>query len=344
MDLAFDLDREEGDQLVAQYSLIPTPLSRVGPAHCWPGKTENCMSHPALRGTGFYSSDTSRSAFEREKQRYSVFFTTAGQVSRRRRRQGASSSSAMRRSDDWANVRPSGCAPASCVRSSRAVVAEQGPAGQGAGALARRPAGRSPCRLQPRAPLPACAFRTAVHAAGQEPLDDIAALWRRNRERYGISVDRTADYLRWRVDDDPHLSHEYFVPSTTAPLWPATSCTTSSAIPCTSWTCSLTAPQRALPSPHGRPGRAGPAAWRGPHQVPGAAAFAAAAAPARSAGFFDTAVMSPSARPEALPSPAPVLPLPPGRAARRRPGRGPRRAGTSPSSLWKGCRGPHRRP
>jgi len=30
MNLVFDLDREEGDQLVAQYSLIPTPLSVWG--------------------------------------------------------------------------------------------------------------------------------------------------------------------------------------------------------------------------------------------------------------------------------------------------------------------------
>jgi len=52
-----------------------------------------------------------------------------------------------------------------------------------------------------------------VHRAGDEPLEAIAALWARNRQRYGISVDRTAAYLKWRIDDDPHLQHEYLTMS-----------------------------------------------------------------------------------------------------------------------------------
>ncbi|MEE4274570.1 MAG: hypothetical protein V2J16_01690, partial [Thermoleophilia bacterium] len=35
------------------------------------------------------------------------------------------------------------------------------------------------------------------------------ALWERNRRCYGITVDRRADYLRWRVNDDPYIEHEY---------------------------------------------------------------------------------------------------------------------------------------
>ena len=51
MDLMFDLDRPEDDQLIAQYSLIPTPLSVFGKPSL-AGKTENCMSHPDHRRTG----------------------------------------------------------------------------------------------------------------------------------------------------------------------------------------------------------------------------------------------------------------------------------------------------
>jgi hypothetical protein len=207
MDLAFDLDREEGDQLVAQYSLIPTPLSVWG-RPLLAGKTENCMSHPALRGTGFYSKHE-QEWFEREKQRYSVFFTTAGQVSG-----GAVGKVRLKLGyaafDDWANA-------GLWLRTGKlreelaAVVAGKGRPGRAlapwlGALLAAAVQGYSLVRRCRR-----CAYRTAVHGAGQEPLDDIAALWRRNRERYGISVDRTADYLRWRVDDDPHLSHEYLV-------------------------------------------------------------------------------------------------------------------------------------
>jgi hypothetical protein len=54
-----------------------------------------------------------------------------------------------------------------------------------------------------------CGYRTAIHGAADAPLDAIAGLWQRNREPYGISVDRTAGYLQWRVNDDPYIEHEY---------------------------------------------------------------------------------------------------------------------------------------
>jgi hypothetical protein len=207
MDLAFDLDREEGDQLVAQYSLIPTPLSVWG-RPVLAGKTENCMSHPALRGTGFYSRHE-REWFEREKQRYSFFFTTAGQVSG-----GAVGKVRVKLGytafDDWANA-------TLWLRTGKlreeltALVPGKGRASKAlapwlGGLLAVAVQTYSLVRRRHR-----CAYRTAVHAAGQAPLDDIAGLWQRNRERYGISVERTADYLRWRLDGDPHLRHEYLV-------------------------------------------------------------------------------------------------------------------------------------
>jgi hypothetical protein len=54
-----------------------------------------------------------------------------------------------------------------------------------------------------------CGYRVAVHGEADAPLEDIADLWERNRECYGISVDRRVDYLRWRINDDPYIVHEY---------------------------------------------------------------------------------------------------------------------------------------
>ena len=47
--LFFDQERSIEDQLIAQYSLIPTPISLFGKIYI-AGKTENCMSHPDIRG------------------------------------------------------------------------------------------------------------------------------------------------------------------------------------------------------------------------------------------------------------------------------------------------------
>jgi hypothetical protein len=54
-----------------------------------------------------------------------------------------------------------------------------------------------------------CRYRVAVHDAADAPLEAIADLWERNRRRYGVTVDRSAAYLRWRVNDDPHVEHKY---------------------------------------------------------------------------------------------------------------------------------------
>ena len=74
--LAFDKDREEGDKLIMQYSLIPTPFSFWGKSYL-AGKTENCMCHPDLRGKGQFIPHEKES-FEEAKKKYDLFFTTAG--------------------------------------------------------------------------------------------------------------------------------------------------------------------------------------------------------------------------------------------------------------------------
>lgn len=203
MNLLFDLDREEGDQLVAQYSLIPTPLSVWG-RPMLAGKTENCMSHPDCRGTGLYSAHE-REYFEKEKEKYSFFFTTAGTVSagavgRVRSKLGYVAF------DDWANYTL--WLKTSALRGDTGSILKARGAKKLAPVFGALLAGtlQAYCRLRrPRS----CRCRVAVHRPADVPLEEIAALWERNRRRYGITVDRTAAYLRWRVSEDPHVRHEY---------------------------------------------------------------------------------------------------------------------------------------
>ena len=204
MNLVFDLDRDDGDQLVAQYSLIPTPFSVWG-RPVLAGKTENCMSHPDLRGSGLYFSHE-RECFEKEKEKFGLFFTTAGQVAggtvgRLRVKLGYVAF------DDWANYTL--WLRTSALREDLAVIL--GRSGS-ARKLAPVLSGVLAAGLQTYSHLRrrrAGGYRIAVHGTADPPLEVIASLWERNREHYGISVDRTASYLRWRVSDDPYVEHEY---------------------------------------------------------------------------------------------------------------------------------------
>ena len=205
MNLVFDLDREEGDQLIAQYSLIPTPLSVWGRLTV-AGKTENCMSHPDHRGSGLYSSHE-RECFEEEKKRYSFFFTTAGEVAG-----GAVGRVRVKLGyvafDNW--VKYTLWLRTGALREElRAMVAAKGRVGK---ALAPVLSGLLTTVLQAYSHLRrrrTCGYRVAIHGAADAPLEEIARLWERNRERYGITVDRSVKYLQWRIDDDPYIEHEY---------------------------------------------------------------------------------------------------------------------------------------
>ena len=205
MNLVFDLDREEGDQLIAQYGLIPTPLSVWG-RRTVAGKTENCMSHPDCRGSGLYSAHE-RECFEREKKKYGFFFTTAGQaaggsVGRVRMKLGYVAF------DNWVNY-TLWLRTATLRERLRAIVAAKGVVGK---VLAPGLSGLLAMILQMYSHLwrrRTCGYRVAVHGAADAPLEEIASLWERNRELYGISVDRSVDYLQWRINADPYVEHEY---------------------------------------------------------------------------------------------------------------------------------------
>ena len=147
-----------------------------------------------------------RECFEKEKKKYSFFFTTAGQVAggavgRIRTKLGYVAF------DDWANYTL--WLQTSALRVDVDSILAKGGSGK---KLAPVASGLLATVLQTysrlRRPRP-CRYAVAVHGAADAPLEEIAALWERNRERYGITVDRSAGYLRWRVSDDPHVEHEY---------------------------------------------------------------------------------------------------------------------------------------
>lgn len=163
------------------------------------------MSHPDLRGSGLYFSHE-RECFEKEKEKFGLFFTTAGQVAggtvgRLRVKLGYVAF------DDWANYTL--WLRTSALREDLAVIL--GRSGS-ARKLAPVLSGVLAAGLQTYSHLRrrrAGGYRIAVHGTADPPLEVIASLWERNREHYGISVDRTASYLRWRVSDDPYVEHEY---------------------------------------------------------------------------------------------------------------------------------------
>ena len=76
--LLFDNDRKSDDRLIAQYSLIPTPMSFLGKAYM-AGKTENCMSHPDYRGKGIYYPHEKK-YFEEAQKRFDVFFPSRSKI------------------------------------------------------------------------------------------------------------------------------------------------------------------------------------------------------------------------------------------------------------------------
>lgn len=203
--LAFDEDRERDDQLVMQYSLIPTPFSVWGESYL-AGKTENCMSHPDLRGKGLYFPHEQQS-FEEAKKRFQIFFTTAGDVAKGaagavRRKLGYVAFDAWVRyifftNKDYLNnlllarLKNFTKIPFSVSRTFSAVVSKlfsyyfkmhfpQKPVGD---------------------------FR--VFSKNDAPLQEIEDLWEQNKTYYGITVDRKSSFLKWRINQNPYFDYVY---------------------------------------------------------------------------------------------------------------------------------------
>ena len=202
--LVFDNERNTEDQLIAQYSLIPTPLSFFGKKYI-AGKTENCMSHPDIRGKGIYFPHEKK-YFEIAKNRFKVFFTTTGNIAkgvpgRIREKLG------YRAFDDWVSYRvliKSQLPPDSLIPMFPSFIKKNQMLGR----------------------IFAYFFSILLRGIHQPPkftltnqikifndmdvsFSQIEDLWKRNKSRYGITVDRSALYLNWRLKDNPYHNHTF---------------------------------------------------------------------------------------------------------------------------------------
>ena len=203
--LAFDEDREKDDQLVMQYSLIPTPFSVWGESYP-AGKTENCMSHPDLRGKGLYFPHEQQS-FEEAKKRFQIFFTTAGDVAK-----GAAG--AVRRKlgyvafDSWAyyvfliNKDYLNNLLFSRLKNFRRI-----PLFISRTLSAALSTLFSYYFKMHFPPKPVGDFR--VFGKNDAPMQEIEDLWEQNKTYYGITVDRKSRYLKWRINQNPYFDYVY---------------------------------------------------------------------------------------------------------------------------------------
>ncbi len=202
--LVFDNDRNTEDQLIAQYSLIPTPLSFFGKKYI-AGKTENCMSHPDIRGKGIYFPHEKK-YFEIAKNRFKVFFTTTGNIAkgvpgRIREKLG------YRAFDDWVSYRvliKSQLPPDSLIPMFPSFIKKNQ-------MLGRIFAYFFSILLRgiPQPPKFTLTNQIKIFNDMDVSFSQIEDLWKRNKSRYGITVDRSALYLNWRLKDNPYHNHTF---------------------------------------------------------------------------------------------------------------------------------------
>ena len=185
-------------EVVGHHSIIPTPLVRRGrtiPA----GRTENTIIDPAVRTKLFYPGMEKKALVEARQTLGVIYTIHSTGPGRLRERFG------YRPVGRWVAYLPKAGA-------------------KYLNALLRR--GRD--RLAPRVPdvlLTAMAtvigrvhvlggrFQGAPQSADVSEIGDVTAIgteyeafWSRARRGYDLTIDRSLDFLRWRIADNPHLS------------------------------------------------------------------------------------------------------------------------------------------
>lgn len=209
MYLLFDADQPAGDQLVGQYSLIPTPFSIFGENYL-AAKTENCMSHPQYRSRRIYFPHEKES-FEKAKEHYQLFFTTTGKVAK-----GAPGAIRLKLGytafDDWVTYHYY----TDLGALARIKVEEIGKK-LGSLTFPAKVLGRMLAllyfyvfqgRVQRNSRLDS---DVKVAQSSGSLLGEIERLWEKNRELFGITTRRTREYIQWRIDKNPYWQHRYLI-------------------------------------------------------------------------------------------------------------------------------------
>jgi hypothetical protein len=169
------------------------------------GKTENCMSHPDIRGKGIYFPHEKK-YFEIAKNRFKVFFTTTGNIAkgvpgRIREKLG------YRAFDDWVSYRvliKSQLPPDSLIPMFPSFIKKNQ-------MLGRIFAYFFSILLRgiPQPPKFILTNQIKIFNDMDVSFSQIEDLWKRNKSRYGITVDRSALYLNWRLKDNPYHNHTF---------------------------------------------------------------------------------------------------------------------------------------
>jgi GNAT acetyltransferase-like protein/acetyltransferase (GNAT) family protein len=199
----FDEDRPKDDQLICQYSLIPTPLSVFG-KYIMAGKTENCMSHPDYRGKGIYIPHEKK-YFEDAKKRFKIFFTTTGNT-------GAAWAVRMKLGylslDLWVNyyfyINYDYLQSELSKQLKKKLGKLKGFSGFVSLLISKYFQFYSFLISNNKKVVDVYFFNES-----EVDLKLIEDLWGKNKYNYGISTDRNASYLDWRINQNPHHEHTF---------------------------------------------------------------------------------------------------------------------------------------
>jgi len=163
------------------------------------------MSHPDIRGKGIYFPHEKK-YFEIAKNRFKVFFTTTGDVAkgtpgRIRERLG------YRAFDDWVSYRifiKSNLPSSSLISMIPSFLKKNKMIGKIFAyffsiLLRGIPKGKKFILTK----------QIKIFNDRDVSFSQIENLWKRNKAQYGITVDRSALYLKWRLKDNPYHNHTF---------------------------------------------------------------------------------------------------------------------------------------
>jgi len=189
-----ECDRE---QVVGHHSVVPTPLVRRGESLAG-GRTENTIVHPSVRTKIFYPGMEKRALREVSEQLPIVYTIHSKGPGPLRERLG------YRSAGRWAVFLPRAGGPYLSALVDRA---RRGLSIAVPSALVEVAAGAIG-KLHDLMPNPV----TSEPSITCERVDDVSEIateygdmWSRARQAYDLTIDRSLEFLEWRVRDNPHL-------------------------------------------------------------------------------------------------------------------------------------------
>lgn len=194
--LIWSIVEAAADRIVGHHSIVRTPMVRRG-QELTGGRTENTIIEPAVRTKVFYPGMEKRALTEALEELSMIYTIHSKGPGRLRERLG------YKPVGRWVVYLPR-VGPAylaALLQRVRDRLPPQVPQGV-LDTLAR--AAAAGCRLfASRKP-------TNIEVAELKGIDDIAgeyeAFWNRARDGYDLTIDRSLEFLRWRVSENPHLS------------------------------------------------------------------------------------------------------------------------------------------